>query len=442
MNKIITMLEELKINYSLQLFKDTLEELNITQLNSITRNIEEFSNAINGQKDEFYDEIAQIFKEDFEINPMLYLIVWEELITSFNQTTLDYFYHSCKSIDSNTDFTDLINGLIELNKDNYDLAILHFNRIDDEIAYYFLGICYFELENDENTIKQYLLFIDHLNYLINNINDEEFDTKSFDIIFWNLYNDLAYSYIKLFEFNNALEMFNNGLNIINLEGNYAVRNSLKFENGLDDFQIFVNNYLFALEKNGDLNKALEVVSFVIKKYPTLKYYTKLNQSFISKIETNKGADEIIRRLFKPKKPFEISNFQSIKILSKEKSLEDMIVEQIKYGINVFGKELEIYQDNHIYGRQYRIPEVNGILDLLLIEKSTNQLYIVELKRNEAGIEVVNQIENYISALSYQLDRSIKGIICLHKPNQQLQDLVKTKNNIELFTYKFEFNQLG
>lgn len=177
------------------------------------------------------------------------------------------------------------------------------------------------------------------------------------------------------------------------------------------------------------------------KYPSSVYFQKLKLEFFSKQENTKNTDDIIQRLFKPKKPFEISNFQSVKLLSKEKSLEDMIVEQIKYGIKVFGKELEIYQDDFIYGRQYRIPYINGILDLLLIEKTTNQLYLVELKRNVAGIEVVDQIENYISALSRQLDRDIKGIICLHKPNQALIDLVKSKENIDLFTYNFEFNQL-
>ena len=116
----------------------------------------------------------------------------------------------------------------------------------------------------------------------------------------------------------------------------------------------------------------------------------------------------------------------------------MLVEQIKYGFEVFGKKLEIYQDEEIFGKQYRIPEINGILDLLLIDKQNNQLYVVELKRNETGIEVVSQIENYMFALSKQLDRKLKGIICLHKSNNRLTELVRTKSDIELFTYNFEF----
>jgi len=125
----------------------------------------------------------------------------------------------------------------------------------------------------------------------------------------------------------------------------------------------------------------------------------------------------------------------------EKILEDMIVEQIKYGFNVFGKKLEIYQDKEIFGRQYYIQNVNGILDLLLIDKSNDTLYVVELKRNEAGIEVVEQIESYIKGLTSQLKREVKGIISLHKPDKNLVELIKTKPNIELYTYEFQFKNV-
>ena len=135
------MLEELKANFSEQLFRDTIEEIESINGNEISKNLEEFSVAINGQKDQFYDELAYKFKEDFELNAMLYLMIWEEFLSSFNQTSLDYFYESCKSIDLNTDFTDFIDGLIELNNDNFELAFLHFNRMTDEISYYFLGLC-------------------------------------------------------------------------------------------------------------------------------------------------------------------------------------------------------------------------------------------------------------------------------------------------------------
>ena len=82
------------------------------------------------------------------------------------------------------------------------------------------------------------------------------------------------------------------------------------------------------------------------------------------------------------------------------------------------------------------------MDLLLIDKSTDQMYIVELKRNEAGIEVVEQTEKYILGLTKELNREVKGIICLHKPKSELIKLVEDKDNIELYTYNFDFDKIA
>ena len=95
------------------------------------------------------------------------------------------------------------------------------------------------------------------------------------------------------------------------------------------------------------------------------FYKKQKARFEEKVNNSTFADEIINNLFKVKKPFNLDSFQETKLISKEKILEDMIVEQIKYGFNVFGKKLEIYQDKEIFGRQYYIQNVNGILDLFI-----------------------------------------------------------------------------
>ena len=77
-----------------------------------------------------------------------------------------------------------------------------------------------------------------------------------------------------------------------------------------------------------------------------------------------------------------------------------------------------------------------------IDKKTDQIYVVELKRNEAGIEVVEQTEKYIFGLSKELKRDIKGIICLHRPKTELIKLVEEKENIELYTYNFDFDKIA
>ena len=228
------------------------------------------------------------------------------------------------------------------------------------------------------------------------------------------------------------------MDIFSLEENYKINHSFKIDENLDEFIVFANNYLLSLEQTRNYSKCIEVVNFLIEKYPNNYFYKSKLEKLKLLSDSNTETNLIFNQIFKSKKPFNINSFEATKLISKEKILEDMIVEQIKYGFEVFGKKLEIYQDDEIFGKQYRIPEINGILDLLLIDKQNNQLYVVELKRNEAGIEVVTQIENYMFALSRQLDRKLNGIICLHKSNNQLTELVRTKNDIELFTYNFEF----
>jgi tetratricopeptide (TPR) repeat protein len=367
---------------------------------------------------------------------------WEYLIHLFNEETKSYFYNTSLEIAENSDATDYINGLLELENNNPEIALYHFNRIDDYVANYFIGLCYLETENYQNSIKQNLLFLNELELMINNIKEIDLlNNSDLLIVKWNIYNDLGYAYNRIFEFENALSFYNKSLQIFSLEEAFIIRHSIKVDKNLDDFSIFINNYLLSLEQTNKFTQCIEILDFVISKYPNDFYYKDRKTKLIEKTEKHSFANEIINTLFRVKKPFNITSFQETKIISKEKILEDMIVEQIKYGFNVFGKRLEIYEDSEIFGRQYYIKSVNGILDLLLIDKTQDILYVVELKRNEAGIEVVEQIENYIKGLKAQLNREVKGIISLHKPDRNLIELVKTKTNIELYTYDFQFKNI-
>lgn len=441
--KILFLLEELKENYTEQIFKDTLECFkNEISVNDLYKNIERTKIAINGQLETFYSELAKDFVEDLNEFTEMYFFQWEYLIHLFNENTKSYFYKISLEIAENSDATDYINGLLELEKNNFEIALFHFNRIDDYVAKYFIGLCYLENENYENSINQNLLFLKEFEHIINNQKDIDLlnDSDSM-IVKWNIYNDLGYAYNRISEFENALSFYEKSLQIYSIEDAFTIRHSIEVDKNRDDFSIFVNNYLLSLEQTNKLTKCIEILDFVISKYPNDLFYRDRKTKLIEKTEKHSFANEIINSIFKVKKPFNINSFQETKLISKEKILEDMIVEQIKYGFNVFGKTLEIYKDDEIFGRQYYIKSVNGILDLLLIDKANDLLYVVELKRNEAGIEVVEQIENYIEGLTSQLKREVKGIISLHKPDKNLVALIKTKPNIELYTYEFQFKNV-
>ncbi len=439
-NKILFLLEELKENFTDQLFNDTLkcfrEEISISNL---YLDIELSKNVLNGQSEKFYNELAFDFVEDLNEFTEMYFLLWEPLLYFFNSKTKNYFLETALELSHNTDATDYINGIIELENESPDIALFHFNRIEDYVASYFIAICYLELENFENSIKQNEKFLKNLNKILENKSEINLENNEGILILkWNIFNDIAFAYNRISEFQNALKNYDKSLDLFSLEENYKINHTFKIDENLDEFTVFANNYLLSLEQTRNYSKCIEVVIFLIDKYPNDYYYKSKLEKLKTLSESQKETNFIFDQIFKSKKPFNINSFEATKLISKEKILEDMIVEQIKYGFEVFGKKLEIYQDEEIFGRQYRIQEINGILDLLLIDRQENQLYVVELKRNEAGIEVVSQIENYMIALSKQLDRKLKGIICLHKSNNQLTELVKTKNDIELFTYNFEF----
>lgn len=432
-------LKELKDSYENEF---VIEEL--YKENSITKK------AFTNLPSELIEFIASKFVEDLNGFPTMYFLFYEPLLSFFNSELKASLFEKSLAISEGTDANDFINGFIKLSNESSDLALFYFNRIDNYVADYFIGICYQENENYENALKSYHRFLNGLSKIEKITIENDFietislgEMSSMIVPKWNVLNDISFCYNRLKEYENAIRTYDLSLGLINLENNFAINyEEITETDNVDLFTIFVNNYLLSLEKTQQYKKAIEVLDFVIGKFPNDYYYKKQKEQFSQKVENIEFVDDIIKQLFKPKKAFDIGEFETTKLLSKEKALEDMILEQIKYGFQVFNKNLEVYQDVNIYGRQYYISSVNGYLDLLLIDKKTDQIYVVELKRNKAGIEVVEQTEKYIFGLTKELKRDIKGIICLHKPKAELIKLVEEKDNIELFTYNFDFNKLA
>lgn len=443
-SKLYYLLEELQKKNSPKLLSSVMDFLdNDFEVSDLLLDDEKSRKVLNGQSNYFYKALAASFVDCLEEFPQNYLLHWSTILSYFDVETLSNFYNLSKIVSNNSDATDYVNGLIELDNGNAQIALYHFNRINDFISCYFIAECYSQIENHENAIKNYNLFLsyweDFRDKILETSKVDFLDNNNYVIVKWNVHSDLGYLYNRISEFENAKVHFDKSLELVEMELNYTV--NFNQDNKSDNFTIFINNYLWSLEKLGKYKRCIEILDFVISKYPNNSFYNSQKIKFLEKLDRHSFADGIISNLLKVKKPFNINSFQETKIISREKILEDMIVEQIKYGFNVFGKKLEIYQDKKIFGRQYYIQSVNGILDLLLIDKTTNILYVVELKRDKAGIEVVQQIENYINGLTLQLKREVKGIISLHNPDRKLIELIKTKPNIELYTYEFQFKNV-
>ncbi|MGI9526440.1 MAG: endonuclease NucS domain-containing protein [Weeksellaceae bacterium] len=446
-DKFLYLLEELHENYN----ENTFEELKDCYNNDLIKPMlleqcERTKLALKNAPKEFYEFIAEDFINVLNSTPEMFLFYYEMFFEFFEEENLKYLLNL--GLDKSWgDATDYINGILKLIEGSPEIALFHFNRIKTPFANYFISYCYQELDNYENAINYTENLLDYLNdfgiALFSDKNSlNEFDFSRLLFIKWTILKNLAFYYMAIKEYEYALDVFNISLSIINLEENYNIDSDKNIENGkFDSFLIFSNEYLKALDKNQKYKEGLEVLDFILSKYPKFRYFVKLKNTFKSKLDNSNFANDVITKIFKPRKPFNLGKFEETKILSKEKALEDMIIEQIKYGYKVFDKCLEVYNDKNIYGRQYYIPSVNGFLDLLLIDPKTDILYIVELKRNEAGTEVVSQIEKYMNGLRNQINKEIRGIICLHKSDEKLKSLINKKDNIELYTYSFDFNKI-
>ncbi len=446
--KLFYLLQELKDNFSEILLEEVLNCYWNLEFDVLFNISEKEKELFEGQRELFYKELTNGFIDDLNDSPLMYFLGWSDSFMCFNTVTKRFVFSLLLEQAEGTDAADFIKGFIELNEDSPESALMYFNRIDSFVSFYFTGLCYKYLPNNENAVKCLKIFLEKFDLELLDLktkNDLDLSEEHEVLITkWNLYLDLGYCSSRIAQYYDAIEYYKKAIEIFDIKNWYSIH--IEYANNgdnqsMNDFEILINNYLEALEKTGNYDKGIEVLKFLVAKYPDGNYYKTLLTRFKEYISKYAFADQIIANIFKPKTPFNIEKFEATKLISKEKILEDMIVEQIKYGFKVFGRCLEIYQDNEIFGRQYYIKSVNGILDLLLIDKTDNALYLVELKRNEAGVEVVDQIEKYIVGLSKQLNRKINGIICLHRPDEELKKAVRSKTEIELFTYHFDFKQI-
>lgn len=71
--------------------------------------------------------------------------------------------------------------------------------------------------------------------------------------------------------------------------------------------------------------------------------------------------------------------------------------------------------------------------------------VIELKRGKSDIDVVDQIQNYMSWTKKNLakpEQLVKGIICIKEATKNLKTKVKSLPVIELFEYKFDFIKIA
>lgn len=118
-------------------------------------------------------------------------------------------------------------------------------------------------------------------------------------------------------------------------------------------------------------------------------------------------------------------------------LEQDIEEFIFYNPSLIGPNLEVKE------RQYVFKNSGRRLDLLLENKKTNELTIVEIKKGAIDVKVISQLESYIKEYKEENNiKHVKGVIVgngvlPHFEEKVMRELAE--RNWKLFNYGWQFS---
>jgi len=105
----------------------------------------------------------------------------------------------------------------------------------------------------------------------------------------------------------------------------------------------------------------------------------------------------------------------------------------------WGSKLKLYETDEQTGRQF--PAGTWSIDFLAVDKSTNDLVVVELKRGKTSDATVGQLLRYINWVKENVadaGQNVRGIIIAKEVEDGLKYAVKNLDYIEIKTYKVDF----
>jgi CRISPR/Cas system-associated exonuclease Cas4 (RecB family) len=156
-------------------------------------------------------------------------------------------------------------------------------------------------------------------------------------------------------------------------------------------------------------------------------------------ELSKDLDDIVSEY---KNCMEITVKDESSDLSKglfymEQQLEDFIIQN--WDESEFGKKYDlIEEDGVLKSQQYRTDI--GPIDILAIEKGTNNFVVIELKRNQSSDDTVGQIARYMGWVEEHLEcENVKGVIVCGKYDKKLDYARKRVRDVEVFLYEVNFS---
>ncbi len=127
----------------------------------------------------------------------------------------------------------------------------------------------------------------------------------------------------------------------------------------------------------------------------------------------------------------------------EETLEALLEEMISQEGRAFGRNVRIFESpDGRYGRQLAIPGI-GRIDLLVQDLDTQELIVIELKRDMSTDEVVGQLCRYLGWVQENIaedGQKVSGIICVRRSSEKLRLAVSAVSGVEIFEYRLSFTK--
>jgi restriction system protein len=105
----------------------------------------------------------------------------------------------------------------------------------------------------------------------------------------------------------------------------------------------------------------------------------------------------------------------------------------------WGSKLGLYKTEEQDGRQF--PAGPWSIDFLAVDKGTNDLVVVELKRGKTSDATVGQILRYINWIKENVaneNQHVRGVIIASEVDDALKYAVKNLDYVDIKTYKVDF----
>lgn len=130
--------------------------------------------------------------------------------------------------------------------------------------------------------------------------------------------------------------------------------------------------------------------------------------------------------------------ESQSLFALEAHLEDFIARN--WPKISWGAPLELYRDGEQTGQQF--PAGTWSIDFLAVDRNTNELVVIELKRGQTSDATVGQVLRYINWVRENVaaqNQNVRGIIVASEVDDALRYAARSLPSVSVKTYKVTFS---